>query len=520
MHRDRRPAELSPVIFRSILTDPSRLIETFARLSLGLPDGVNVRANCHVRRDPDRPQGARRVREVDMLTTPSPLGEFHASPSRAQLAAYGVVSVYALLIPCHIASHWRQFSSHPAADWAVGDWLINFSAGFVRRGLGGALLGGLETFLRAGVFWDLVLITTPIYLICLFPFLTRLRLFQPAAALGGSSDYPKVLLSLSPALMLFLVTGGSLLRKDVLPFLFVLAQVSSLAWVEASSSAVQIRSRYAIHAVLTILSGLALALLHEGLFLFVYLPLSLFLSVTFLGRQRAGRRKMALATVTLYAIPCVFAVASVVARGGAHASDTICASWEPLVQGLHCKEENVAAVQALTWTTVTGLRQVRAYLRSGMAAVYALTFLACVCIHAFAIARVFGPTAKTAYLRGTSAFFLLSLPLYFAGWDWGRWFFAVQVPVVYLTTFPTNQASMLSLLRLIPLVETFSNALEFISDRTDRFIAGHVRWAVALFMVFGIPSALMTPKSIALYSVIGQFLSTTVIFLRTLPHHI
>jgi|LakMenEpi03Aug12_release.lakeMendotaPanAssembly.Ray.scaffolds.fasta_scaffold27605_2 hypothetical protein len=92
--------------------------------------------------------------------------------------------------------------------WTIGEWLISYSSGFVRRGLPGSVLYGIASF------WKF----QPIYLIWMASLLAYALLSIILWRL--CRDKIDTIVLLSPMVLLAPIIGNFLVRKDVLVLAF------------------------------------------------------------------------------------------------------------------------------------------------------------------------------------------------------------------------------------------------------------------------------------------------------------
>src|SRR5580700_3146038 len=106
-----------------------------------------------------------------------------------------------------IAEAHANFARHPGSDWGSSDWMINNSAGFVRRGLGGAAISLLMRLTGLGFFPVWITLTTSVFLL-LCAWLLRISWH-----LRGPAVWRFALL-FNPLLLLSYCVSGMFLRKD------------------------------------------------------------------------------------------------------------------------------------------------------------------------------------------------------------------------------------------------------------------------------------------------------------------
>jgi len=112
-----------------------------------------------------------------------------------------------LVVLLEIALFARAFLGFYRADWAYSEFLINYSAGFVRRGLSGTCVLMAQRLTNIEPYFIIVawMIGVMIGVVCCFVYLLR------RSSAGGLAS---VLLMFSPALVLAAPLSGTFLRKD------------------------------------------------------------------------------------------------------------------------------------------------------------------------------------------------------------------------------------------------------------------------------------------------------------------
>lgn len=314
-----------------------------------------------------------------------------------------------------IAEAHTDFVRHPGSDWSSSDWMINFSAGFVRRGLGGAAISLLMRLTGLGFFPVWITLTASVFVL-LCAYLVRISWH-----LRGPAVWRFALL-FNPLLLLSCCVSGMFLRKDMLAVLATLLNVllghQVLRRDTASTSARAALALLPLSAAAG--SALILALLHEGVFLFIWLPLNLLLLAWVLARLRFNRPAVALLLAIAFA-PALFAVAAEALRhGNAQTAQTICQSWRGSFP-IDCTSGPgfPPAFDALSWSLSRGI---------AIALQYAWTFPIALAIYALAAGviliaiRALIPAAQLKHLIVLLVLPLpASLPLFLLGMDWGRW---------------------------------------------------------------------------------------------------
>ncbi len=333
----------------------------------------------------------------------------------------------------------RDLHGRGINEWTYTDWLIDYSAGFVRRGLSGELVRSLATFAPPVVVvglltWSLFCAVAATYLWWVGRSLDRLN---PLALFG--------LLFLPSLLPFYLHDHGTLGRKEMIGFLILSWHLRLLSRPGNEKSATYLKRILPI-------STLALPLhlfIHEASF-FQFLPVHLLVSHAIIRSDASVnfvRRRLIL--VLVYSP--VFLACLAVIRYGRPTFETaaaICRHWE-LLGALPAGSSDVTG-QDPTWAlpgAITGLpwsiyQGTSLSLELPRRVVFYWVWLLAVLgfftawIGSMATTALAGDqAARRPAWRALTAVpsrriigkyfvlpFLASLPLYFLGWDFGRWF--------------------------------------------------------------------------------------------------
>ncbi len=350
--------------------------------------------------------------------------------------AFVAVFTAVRLVEAHAA-----FARAPGMDWNSSEWMINYAAGFVRRGLGGEfVLRAIHlTGLRFFAIW--ATITTAIYLaVCGFVAWRSYRLSGPRLW--------RFCLLMNPALLIFPLECrpyGSFLRKEVL---FV---AGTALLVSLCERALKRDGMPSVMNILRVLAGfvavsVTLALLHEGMFLFGWLPLNAAVLVACLKRNRVGL-KPAWVLMCVAALPALAAtVASVHWHGDARTASAICASWhaESIPTVCVAGQQFPPAVDALSWSVRDAVKlSVKAAPR---APVFFAIFVFVAALLLASIGRVV-PDARLDHRLAVLVFPLLfAVPIFVLGWDWGRYLFMVMGQQLCVMLSPSLRGSVFDVL--------------------------------------------------------------------------
>lgn len=308
--------------------------------------------------------------------------------------------IWAIVVQLSAARGWGHGS------WQMTEWLINYSGGFVRRGLIGSVVWHLSTWTGMRATWLIIGLSLLCY-VGLAGWLLR----------RASGIFP-VALILSCVVMGLPGYQDAIIRKDCLGLLLLLCCLR----IEASQ-----QQRWVAWGVINLLAVIAI-LTHEAFVFYALPPLVLLTGVgTASGIGGMVRR----AVVMLPAIGC-FCLVSIYHGTPATAvavNDSWLELWRQLEPAGVCLEEPAASIAALGWTTEYGLSLAIYLLTSGpyqpvaWAAMFGISFGLVV----WFTGRAFG-TAERVVLRARMAALLVVQlacisPLFVLGVDYGRWLF-------------------------------------------------------------------------------------------------
>ena len=223
---------------------------------------------------------------------------------------------------CFILYHALFLTSTPNAPdtWLVGDWLINYQGGFVRRGLTGELFMGLSQFFGIQLVTLVVVFQVFVYLV-FFVATCRLAIQVPFSVAS-------FLLICSPAFMLFpILDYQGAFRKEILFF----ALLAFLCEYLQNSK----RTDHGLPMVIVGMVSVLIVFSHE--MLVAYLPYLLCAFVLFNEKLNVKPIK-----IMLVIIPAVIVaiLLMVFAKGDSHIVTAICGSLAPNLP-LDCIQDGV-----------------------------------------------------------------------------------------------------------------------------------------------------------------------------------
>jgi hypothetical protein len=318
-----------------------------------------------------------------------------------------------LLVLIRFFEERRAFQLHPGSGWSDSEWMIGYAAGFLRRGLGGSVLAALIHATGLGFFSLRMALTTASYLgLCAWFLLRSWRL-------GGPPLWRFALL-FNPLLLLSFCDYGTVGRKDTLFLWGTLINVLICERALLPRRPAREEGRRIAVVLTAALLSLTLALLHEGLFLFMWLPLNLALTGWTLAQLRLRRRAVALLLLLTFGPALLATLACVRWHGNIAAAQALCRSWQFAIPA-SCKAGPLfpPALDALSWSLRRGMSLSLA--SAPWFPVYPVLFAIAGAIGIVTV-RALVSTARVEHLLPLVCVpFLLSLPLFVLGIDWGRW---------------------------------------------------------------------------------------------------
>lgn len=285
-------------------------------------------------------------------------------------------------------------------SWQLGDWLINYSGGFVRRGLPGTLVRHFSDATGVQANHVVIVVSFACYLLLAGWFLLRRK-----------GSFPAILI-LSCVAMGFPAYQDSIVRKDCLGLLLF------LGCVKADGSSLPPAARFAI---VNLLAGLAI-FSHES-FAFYALP-----ALVLLVPRNDPRPIILRGLALLPAAACL--LLTIIFHGTPQIADAVNDSWLPLWRvtdpGDTSVENPLHAIEALGWSSAKGVSLSTHMLASGF---YQPAAWACVFAVSFTLVVLFtgrGEQGNPSRIRVASillAQLVFISPLFLLGVDYGRWLF-------------------------------------------------------------------------------------------------
>lgn len=355
----------------------------------------------------------------------------------------------------------QHYSSAEPNSWFVTEWLINYSAGFVRRGLGGSILIGLSNAIRTPLVMEvaLVLAISVIVLVSLIVF----------GACRKLSAFDALMISFCPASYpLFLAYHvDNVFRKDALVVLFVIACAYLLPIPGVG------RKLYLLSMAVLVLP--VITLIHEMAPFFCLPPLMLLIYIDNLGaRQTFSLKSMGMTLVlTMPTIACLLILRNFGYPSGDQVME-MCLAWQGIYPDLTCMPiEEAGAFSLLADYTVSqeilnwihgegGIGELR------IQAILSLIFI--LSLSMGPLGRLVSRQTNQNYATGsivavlTTAFvFIFSLPLYWLATDFGRWMATSLTVVIVLLANKNLVSSIVRILDCLSMKDNFWSAYPWAS---------------------------------------------------------
>lgn len=371
--------------------------------------------------------------------------------SKKNIVLLAAVLMYAMLLSYNLYS---SISHQSLPEWVFTDWLVNYTSGFVRRGLGGSILLFFAKNYGLNIHAFLTGFIYLIYLVVSCFYLQRIirsyRLLDTKAL---------VTFLFLPSLLLFpLLDPSAFGRKEIL---FIIPLIINLSLIDrelSSKESVKVAGSLTPYCrnvcIWFNLLSVPLALIHESI-VFLALPINIIITISFLG-LKLSRKNSILVVLVIYLPTLIAILAGFIWKGDAASASNICESWQGFTS-LDCGKEAPAALGAIGWSLKKGVSLSWSILKTKHGFLFAqwlilfcvnfilLVFASCTLI-LNQLCKI--STKTTANLAKTEQIFssfsfkyiilplVLSIPLYILGWDWGRWFYISSISYAFCCLTP------------------------------------------------------------------------------------
>lgn len=287
--------------------------------------------------------------------------------------------------------------------WSTGDWLINYSTGFHRRGLIGELVFDLHRWLNINPVSIVLRLRTFIYQIIFISFF----LIAVKKRLG----FVELVLAAAPWGFMFVISDELAIARKEIILIACLSVFVLLNFLKRDDD--QINNKYnfiSVNSFYLLICLPALVLIHEGLFFYLQ-----FFFLTVLLFEGFNRKALFTFLVPYFA-SIVALIACYVYRGDQHTADALCTSITSLGLDRSLCDGAIANLGesgkdfSPHWHTTSRLLP-------ALISVCLLTFLP---LFGYAFLAFKQQNRKKVLLLSLLAL-IPSLPLYFLAADWGRW---------------------------------------------------------------------------------------------------
>jgi hypothetical protein len=207
--------------------------------------------------------------------------------------------------------------------YQYGDWLINYSNGFVRRGLGGEVIFYFSYLFNKNIqisYFVILIILLSIFYYKSFLYLSKINF----------NFYIKILIS-SPFLFLFFTLNHkSGVRKEILLYIYIIFLLNSLC----KENIKKVNWKYIFFFPI-------LLLVHEGLFFFIPFVILIILSVI----DKNNKKKIFFQLIIFILLTFGFVLLIFLFKGDANSANVICTSLKQYAY------QNCASTGAISWLT-------------------------------------------------------------------------------------------------------------------------------------------------------------------------
>ncbi len=371
----------------------------------------------------------------------------------------------------YLALYLRFFSSAvfkgSLNNWAFTDWLTNYSAGFVRRGLSGSFLMFMAKNLNLDPYLAITIFVYALYF-CLFVF----YLYKIIKVHKSINIISLLTLLFLPSLLFFPLNDlGGLGRKEILflfPFLlnlrFLDLEFNQLkvgdrdSFISKDDKKTNLALRQYCQNVFIWFNILCIpiALIHESI-IFLSLPVNIIITISFVSLKFPLRQSI-LSCLVIYSPTILSIMAGFIWKGDASVAINICESWQNL-NILECSNKLPGALDAMGWSLRDSISLSWSIVKAEKGKIFTqwlVIFISNLVFLLFASSSVISNLLNKLKSDRNNEFYLInnrtihssfsfkyaiipmiiSAPLYTIGFDWGRWFFLVAISYSFCSLTP------------------------------------------------------------------------------------
>jgi hypothetical protein len=337
-----------------------------------------------------------------------------------------LLAIFLVLLAMWMPVFYVSLQGNFLDTWAYSELLINWSGGFVRRGLYGSLAIGFHNLTGYGVAFltGVIFASLTFIQICIIMYL--LRQYK-------ENHYIVVLVALSPVMILFAVYDNSAyLRKET--FLHTAILLHALIAYLSLRNIITIftyRNLF-IFAIAPII--LINILIYEVQFFFVPFHIALTFSIYahFHSTEKERSIPSSVPFIIFYVITILLLIASIIGHGTPDKSAQMFEAIHPWSRA------NNSAIAAHAWTYGQNLRNIKEIFDNNLTI---LTYLIYFLLGPAMIVISMNSVANTGKLNGFWLIpIILPIALFFIGWDWGRWINMIAIHSgAYMLHFPKRK---------------------------------------------------------------------------------
>jgi hypothetical protein len=316
--------------------------------------------------------------------------------------------ISSLFVIIHSSFQWGR------DNWGITEWLINYSGGFVRRGLPGSILYYISELINIKSNILAIIISSIVFFSVSYWFVKIAK------------EKFSYMIIFSPILLGAPIFGNFLIRKDLLGIAFL------MGCILIEKNIISLNFKNLIVNILSISSIFS----HEAFF-FYAIPLLIF--------YRASNMKIDLYHASLHYSPSLFSfIIIIIFKGNSNIAFAINQSlsglWIEINPKDCCIETPSAAIQALEWSTSQGISLSLKVLSEFSFGIYSpAAWLASMYVCSVFLIRmlVVSNSSLNIKIREQSKLFIIIIfqflmifPLFILGWDFGRWIFLWMISSV------------------------------------------------------------------------------------------
>ena len=327
------------------------------------------------------------------------------------------------LVIINLAISFVWWSVNPPRSWGYDEFLINYSEGFVRRGLPGTIL--LAAYQALGVPPMVLLYAVLMTIILLITFLV----FNQLSNLKLLGDIPFLLILANPTLILFATSQDTFLRKDWFITLGLLLHGAISMKIKLNS----LKSRYyEIFLLLLVVYLIVISLSHEVNIFFI--PIHIFMILQN-AKILLNKKKYYKFISTLIASQIPILLLTVLFHGSPEMQSSMS---ENLPNALAPGIENHPAIEALGWSFQKNLTYVALMLNFNTILFYVAIFIC-------GPGLIYWHTLRHSFSLHKKIFtylLFLQILLLIFGWDWGRWISLISFCLIGLIPFASDKKDL------------------------------------------------------------------------------